>query len=168
VLGLVAASVLGGATAASASGGAPKGAGWQRFQQEPFDYAAGQVCSFPVHADVARDEEFIRTLATNPDGTAKKVEITGPLDLLYHNLDNGKTFLANLSGTGWITYEADGTQSWFVVGPFSVSFFAGNPYHRQGEFLLDGVTVLIVPPDHNARVASHHGPAERSICAALS
>lgn len=161
----VAAAVAAVALPANAGAAAP-GGGWQQAHYGPVTEAPGDVCSFMLHSEPVRQDVWFTTTATYPDGSPKTQLFVGPLYVRFTSVESGAAVVENLSGSALIDYDVDGTQTWYVIGPFSVGFHAGDQYHPPGEFVLDGFTKLILHPARQYQLAAHYGPST-DVCAAL-
>lgn len=148
-------------TTATASGG------WQRAVYGPYTEAAGTDCAFTLHVDVVRQDVWYRTIDIYPNGSPKDQIFVGPLYQRYTNKATGTSLVGNLSGSAEIHYDPDGTQHWYVLGPFGVTFNTGNPYHGPGEYIIGGLTVLVLHAGNVPQVTFHDGPIE-DVCTALS
>ncbi|HEU5266978.1 MAG TPA: hypothetical protein VFU35_09760 [Jatrophihabitans sp.] len=140
--------------------------GWRPYRYGPFTDPAGTVCRFPLRGEIVRQDVWYRTSDSYPGGDPKDQLFIGPLYIRYINETNGKDLVANLSGSASIHYDRDGTQFWYAVGPFGLTFHPGNPYHRPGEYVIGGVTELEVHPGLVPQIRYHRGPIQ-SVCAAL-
>lgn len=140
--------------------------GWRRYRYGPFTDPAGSVCRFRLRGEIVRQDVWYRTSDTYPNGDPRDQVFIGPLYIRYVNETNGKSLVANESGSASIHFDRDGTQFWYAVGPFGLTFHPGNPYHRAGEYVIGGITELEIHPHLVAQIRYHHGPI-RSICAAL-
>jgi len=145
----------------------PPGPGWEQITFGSVTNPAGDVCSFTLRGEPVSQDVWFKTIATYPDGSPKSQVFVGPLFYRFTNVESGASSVEDLSGDAVINTGPDGTQTWYVIGPFSVGFHAGNPYRAPGELVLDGATKLILHPGRVAEVAAHHGPTT-DVCAKLS
>lgn len=140
--------------------------GWHRYPYGPFTDPAGTVCRFTLRGEIVRQDVWYRTSDTYRDGDPRDQLFIGPLYIRYINPTNGKSLVANLSGSASVHYDTDGTQFWYVVGPFGLTFHPGNPYHRSGEYVLGGLTELEIHPVLGPQIRYHRG-LTRNVCTAL-
>lgn len=82
---------------------------WEPYRTEPFEVAAGTRCAFTLRGDVLKDREEIRTFASFPDGSPRVQVIRGPLVMRFTNVESGMSVVRDLSGTGALVYEPDGS-----------------------------------------------------------
>lgn len=75
-------------------------------------FAAGEVCSFPVHLESIEDQG---TITTFPDG---HILVTGRFVVRVTDLLTGKSIDVNASGPFELRFQADGTTSFDTHGPF--------------------------------------------------
>jgi len=167
LLTAVAAAITVVAATPDAATARPPGPGWEPVTFGPVTNPAGDVCSFTLRGEPVSQDVWFKTLATYPDGSPKAELGVGPLYYRFTNVESGASSVEDISGSALIDFAPNGTQTWYVVGPFSVGFHAGNPYHEPGEFVLDGVTKLILHPGHVAELAANHDP-HTDVCAKLS
>lgn len=98
------------------------------------EYAAGDVCSFPVSVRNVTDQSLLHTLGDNT------VFITGHLVQKVTNLTTGQATTVNASGSLRITFDENGADL-VGHGPILYTFFeldVGGP----GLFLLTGEQVF--------------------------
>lgn len=164
---VAAAGLLAAALTATAAPAGASPAGWQRYEYGPFTEPAGTACAFTLTGDPVRQDVRYLTTDTYPNGDPEDQFWTGPLYIRYTNESNGKAMVGNLSGSAVIHYDPDGTQHWYVIGPFGATFHTGNPYHAAGEYILGGVTDMILHGGTVAQIAFHRGPST-DVCRALS
>jgi hypothetical protein len=152
------------APAAAAQQGGPLG--WRRYHYGPFTEPAGTACRFTLRGQTVRQDVWYRTSDRYANGDPRDQVFIGPLYTRYINQATGKSIVGNLSGSASIHYDRDGTQLWYVVGPFGITFHPGNPYHRPGEYILSGLTELDIHHGTMPQIRYHRGPTE-NVCAAL-
>ncbi|MGF1430345.1 hypothetical protein [Kitasatospora sp. LaBMicrA B282] len=172
VAALAAAAVLLAAPLAQAQGtqaaAAQGGGGWRPFRSQPEDDPAGTVCSFHLHLGIVSDGEEVKTAATYPDGSPKKLLFRGPLVVSYTNLDTGRTVVRDQSGRGALSYLPDGSHLWVIppASHLSVTVHPGDPYLAPGEYLYSGgVRMLVHPGDQPQVLTQHQG---EDLCRTLS
>src|SRR5262245_27025190 len=73
--------------------------GWERTCTPPFVIPAGDICTFEVKGDIVRDNEWMRTPATYPDGSPRVQDFKGLLVIRYTNTSNHKTIVRDATGT---------------------------------------------------------------------
>jgi len=145
----------------------PPGPGWEKITFGSVTNPAGDVCSFTLRGEPVSQDVWFKTIANLPGRITEVSGVRRTTVLPVHQRRVGASSVEDLSGDAVINTAPDGTQTWYVVGPFSVGFHAGNPYRAPGELVLDGATKLILHPGHVAEVAAHHGPTT-DVCAKLS
>jgi hypothetical protein len=158
---LVAAAASAGATGADSSSVV-----WQPLRSEPITVAAGLACTFPLHLEPVVDEEEIATFATFPDGTPRVQAVRGGLRTRFTNLDTGVSVERDLDGIGVISYEADGSNTWYFSGPAAVGFRPTDGY-PAGFYVLDGFHVVHTAPERTNREMRVDAGSEENICDAL-
>lgn len=163
VLG-VAMVLLGAAPAGAAGGG---GDGWQPYRSHNFVDPAGTVCAFGLEGQDVRDGELIRTLAVDGAGNPTVQEITGPLVFRYTNESTGASVERDLSGTAWLYYAADGSQTWVGDGHLGLGIHQGDPYMSPGYRVLSGRYVLHIHAGHEPQTLWLDGTQE-DLCRTLS
>jgi hypothetical protein len=144
------------ATATPATAATAAGSGWVPAPSAPFDRAAGELCDFPIHGQPIVDEVRKRTLRSNPDGTPAAELYAGRLVVRVTDTANGRFYDADASGTALITYAADGSSTWYVVGPVLVGFRAGSGNLPRGLYVLDGVYRLAFSPSGEKTLIGRH------------
>uniref|UniRef100_UPI0005A76826 hypothetical protein n=1 Tax=Streptacidiphilus neutrinimicus TaxID=105420 RepID=UPI0005A76826 len=152
-----------GAAAASADQPGP----WQPYHRGTITDPAGSACAFALTGVPVADREKIRTLAVDASGEPTEQEITGQLVVRYTNESNGRSADENLTGTGWLYYHADGSQTWVISGHLGMGIHPGNPYSPPGYWILSGRITLQIDAAHHPDVVSHEGTTE-DLCAELS
>jgi hypothetical protein len=161
---LVAAAMIGVPVAATAS--TPRTTGWQRYPYASVTEPAGTACTFALRVDPVRQDVRYLTTASYPDGDPEDQIWAGPLYMRYTDEANGKSLVADLSGTAYIHYDPDGTQHWYGIGPFGLAVHPGNPYLAAGEYVASGVTVLVLHAGTTPELTFHSRPL-RDVCAEL-
>jgi hypothetical protein len=73
---------------------------------EFIEFAAGELCDFPVRIDVLVNKEFGTTFF-DADGQPTRTLVSGRLILRLVNLDTSKSTVVNASGPGLVVYEGD-------------------------------------------------------------
>ncbi len=124
--------------AAQASSG-----GWVPAPAEPFDRPAGVLCDAPIHAEPIVDEVVKKVVRTSPLRELYK----GPLIVRVTNTDTGRYYDAEASGSAYVAYGDDGSQTWHVVGPVLASFREGLGNLPRGLYIIDGVYRLAIAAD---------------------
>ncbi|WP_042414803.1 hypothetical protein [Streptacidiphilus anmyonensis] len=140
---------------------------WQPYRSSTFTDPAGNACAFTLTGVPVADREKIRTLAVDGSGAPTEQEITGQLVVRYTNESTGRSVDENLTGTAWLYYHADGSQTWVVSGHLGLGIHPGNPYSAPGYWILTGHLTLQIDAAHHPYVASHDGPTE-DLCADLT
>jgi hypothetical protein len=162
---VIAAGMIG--TPVVANAGTPEGTTWQSYHYDTFTEPAGSACTFELQGDPLRQDVRFLTSASYPDGAPKDQIWAGPLYMRYTNEANGNSLVADLSGTAYIHYDPDGTQHWYVLGPFGMTVHPGNPYLAAGEYVVGGVTVLVLHDGKTPELRFHQGPLQ-DVCDELS
>lgn len=137
----LATTALVGAAPASAASGTGSG-GWTPAPSAPWDTAAGARCDFPVHGEPVVDEVVSRVVERNEDGSTKSAVYKGDLVIRVTNTDTAASYDADASGSALITYKADGSQHWSVVGPVFVGFRENGGNVARGLYIIDGLYTL--------------------------
>jgi hypothetical protein len=143
------------------------GDGWFRAIQGPFADAAGQECDFPVSGANTVDQVYGKTTQTFPDGTPKQQIFAGPLIYTVTNTDNGRSHIADASGTAVIDYAADGSQVWYVVGPVILNARTGRTNLPRGIWVVNGIYTLAFDASGHGTVTLIHG-TEHNVCTDIS
>ena len=139
---------------------------WQPLRSEPITVQAGLACTFPLHLEPVIDEEEIATIATFPDGTPRLQAVKGDLRTRFTNLDTGASVERDLDGLGVISYETDGSNTWYFFGPAAVGFRPTDDY-PAGFYALDGFHVIHTEPERANREMRVDAGTEENICNAL-
>ncbi len=159
-----------GSSVASRAGTAKSHTRWTRYHQADFSYAAGEACSFGVHAKVVRDREYYKNVAFYSDGTVKIQLFKGPLVVNYKNDATGKTIRKNLSGRAFEEFNPDGSFSSITVqsGHFGTSLPAGSQ-PAKGLYRVGGrwSSLTINPDGTRTVVLGPHGTIE-NLCVELA
>lgn len=149
--------------AAAPNGSAPPAAGWFPVPTTPEDIPAGLLCDAPTHLEAIVDHVFERILTTNPDGSPRLVQFTGPLVLrLTNNLTRIFTDV-DASGSANVVTEDDGSQTWFVVGPALFGFREGHGNLPRGLYRLDGVYRVRISATRELTLTMPHG-TQQNVC----
>jgi hypothetical protein len=141
--------------------------GWEPTSTPPFVIPAGQICTFEVKGDIVRDNEFMRTLATYPDGSPKVQDFKGLLVIRYTNTSNHKTIVRDATGTMRLIFLADGTRIFQLHGNNAVPIKLTNVGFPGGDYIVHGDFVMIVHPDGNRELPVRLGRME-NICQTLA
>lgn len=108
---------------------------WVPAPSEPYDRAAGELCDVPIHAEPIVDEVIKKVVRTEP----LREVYTGRLVIRVTNTGTGRSFDANASGTSYVAYAADGSQTWYAAGPVLIGFREGAGNLPRGLWVIDGV-----------------------------
>jgi hypothetical protein len=73
---------------------------------EFIEFAAGELCAFPVRIDVLVNKEYGTTFF-DAAGQPTRTLVSGRLILRLVNLDTSKSIVVNASGPGLVVYEGD-------------------------------------------------------------
>lgn len=132
----------------------------------PFDYVAGDVCAFPVHAEFPVDEQRALT-RTTAGGTTYQV-VTGRLVGVVTNTATGRSVRRDLSGVGLSRATPDGAFQLAVQGAALIGFHGGDrPAHQlEVNGANSSVVVSFTATGQRTRVVQH-GPYE-DLCRTLS
>lgn len=117
--------------------------GWVPAPTEPSDRAAGVVCDGPIHTEPIVDEVVKKVVQTSPLRELYK----GPLIVRVTNTDTGAYYDADASGSAYVAYGDDGSQTWYVVGPVLAGFREGAGNLPRGLYIIDGVYRLAIAAD---------------------
>jgi hypothetical protein len=118
----------------------------------PTDYAAGELCAFPVRIEAVINQEYGITFPVAEDGTQRTI-VSGRLVMMITNLATDESLTVNVSGPGVFTFGADGLS---IDGGGNWLFYlfatdAGGPgiWVTSGRVRLEagesGVTALTMP-----------------------
>jgi hypothetical protein len=126
------------AAEAAASEPAPLSGGWHgpevtHPKQPEVNYARGEVCPFPTHAEFPV-VEMVQKTWTNDNGDPVYAIISGPLIMEVTNEDTGKTVRRDLSGTGTLSYPEPGNTGTHVLsgGDWGVGLHTDDrPVHNK-------------------------------------
>jgi len=91
---------------------------------EFIEFAAGDLCAFPVRIDVLVNQEYGTTFV-DESGQPTHTIVTGRLVLRLVNLDTSTSVVVNASGPGLVEYEGDNIR-----------------------VTLRGPSLIFLPPDH--------------------
>jgi hypothetical protein len=149
--------------AAAPNGSAPPAAGWFPVPTTPEDIPAGLLCDAPTHLEAIVDHVFERILTTNPDGSPRLVQFTGPLVLRLTNNLTGVFTDVDASGSANVVTEEDGSQTWFVVGPALFGFREGHGNLPRGLYRLDGVYRVRISATRELTLTMPHG-TQQNVC----
>jgi hypothetical protein len=160
VVAAVACACAGAASAAGGSGWSE----WQPYRSQPYTYAAGDVCAFPVSVAFPVDREQMRS---RTDASGHTIyEVTGALFTRVTNLDTGASVVRNISGKGFFDYAPDGSFALEVQGHAMSGFHAGDtPAHEL--LVFSGNTVVSFAPDGSRSLTQQQGTAE-DLCRTLA
>ena len=140
-----AATILAMALLAMSAGGVAAGKpDKEPLDAPPLEFAAGDVCDFPLLIETTANKEQLKTFYDR-DGNAVRQILTGKLRTLVTNLTTMETFAANTSGPGkfipnaartltvigggpWLTYlfpsDVTGAALWLTKGRIRLEFDA--------------------------------------------
>ncbi|MEW2374503.1 hypothetical protein AB0883_00150 [Micromonospora sp. NPDC047812] len=130
---------------------------WVPAPQEAFEMPAGARCDFAVRVRPVVDEVRKLVLETYPDGAPKRELYTGALVNRVTNLETGATSLADASGTSLVTYDTDGSMTWYVVGPVLLGFRENAGSLPRGLWLVDGVFRVEFTPTYDKTITMVRG-----------
>jgi hypothetical protein len=175
---LMAAATVLTATALVAAGAGPAAAGtaqpaaaqidgWQRVVTQPFTSPAGDLCPFALHSEPLVDLVYVRTTATFPDGSPQRQQYAGPL-IVRLSSATGASIVRNLSGAAIVTYAADGSYDFRIIGPAAVGFRAYRGDNLPtGFYVLSGIHVVHFAADGIRTLTVDRG-TEENVCATLA
>jgi hypothetical protein len=169
---LTAAALVGTAAGPAVAGTAQPAAvhidGWQRVVTQPFTSPAGDLCPFALHSEPLVDQVYVRTTATFPDGSPQRQQYAGPLIVRLTNADTGASIVRNLSGAAVVTYAADGSYDFRMIGPAAVGFRAYQGDNLPtGFYVLRGIHVVHFAAD-GTRTLTVDGGTEENVCVTLA
>ena len=134
---------------------------------EPLEFAAGEVCAFPVRIE-AVDSKNKAVTFTDEDGNPVRQIITGTLRMRVTNLATGESLVVNVSGPGFLTFTADGLATVTLGGRGLLFLRAGIDAPPAGVFLVSGRLVLAIgPAGEVTEIVSRTGQLQ-DLCAALA
>ena len=163
---LLAAAIV-AVTVGPASASAPGGGGWEPTSTPPFVIPAGQVCAFELKGDIVADREWMRTVATFPDGSPQVQDFTGLLVIRYTNTSNQRTVVRDASGSMRVYALPDGTKIWQLHGNNAVPVRAANTGFPGGDYITHGDFVLIDHPNRVRDIPVRLGTME-NLCQTLA
>jgi hypothetical protein len=143
------------------------GSGPIRFpaDNQPADFAAGELCAFPVHVAILRDQETI-TMWFDGSGNPEHLLITGPLVLGVSNASTGRTIDLNVPGPVQIDLASDGSSTWTFYGPSMIGGLPA-PLPGGGLYLNNGPVRMSDSAANEVTILSQHGHAA-DLCGPLS
>jgi hypothetical protein len=153
--------------AAAAPGGAHDGGGWEPTSTPPFVHPAGQICSFEVKGDIVADREWMRTVATFPDGSPRVQDFAGVLVIRFTNTSNNRSIVRDASGTIRVYRLPDGTRIQQFHGNNALPVKAGNTGFPGGDYITRGDFVVIDRPGGVREVPVQLGTME-NLCKTLA
>jgi hypothetical protein len=135
---------------------------------EPFELAAGEICSFGVFVEPIVNKQVVKTFPPKPNGDIVQLA-TGAFVTRLTNTSTDKSITVNISGPGRFTLHPDGSVTLEASGRWSFFFFAGDLGENAGAtaFINSGRVVLSIAPDGSLTLVSQSGH-EEDICALLS
>ena len=152
--------------AAAAPDGGGNG-GWGPTSTPPFVLPAGQICSFEVKGDIVADREWMRTLATFPDGKPRVQDFRGVLVIRFTNTGNGRSVVRDATGTIRVYSLADGTRIQQLHGHNALPVRAANTGFPGGDYITHGDFVVIDRPGGVREVPVQLGTME-NLCKTLA
>ncbi len=148
-----AATILAVALLAMSAGGVAAGKpDKEPLDAPPVEFAAGEVCDFPLLIEFTANKEQLKTFFDR-DGNIVRELITGKLRTLITNLTTMETFAANVSGPLKLIPNADGTLTLLGGGP-SLLFFFPTDVTGAGLWLTKGRVRLEFDADFNVYEAA--------------
>jgi hypothetical protein len=131
---------------ALSTGGAAAG----KPDKEPLDaptdeYAAGEICGFPIRVEYPTNKEFIKTFY-DADGEVVRQIVTGQLTVRVTNLVTMESLDANVSGPGRFIPNPDGTLTIVATGNWVLYTFATD-VTGAGIWLTTGRMRLVIGLD---------------------
>ncbi|MFI7546806.1 hypothetical protein [Actinoplanes sp. NPDC049599] len=151
--------------AAAPDGGG--GGGWEPTSTPPFVLAAGQICSFEVKGDIVADREWMRTLATFPDGSPRVQDFRGVLVIRFTNTGNGRSVVRDATGSIRVYSLADGSRIQQLHGHNALPVRAANTGFPGGDYITHGDFVVIDRPGGVREVPVQLGTME-NLCKTLA
>lgn len=164
---VAAAAVPATAAPGDAAPGRPAGGGWEPTSTPPFVLPAGQICPFELKGDIVADREWMRTLATFPDGSPQVQDFAGVLVIRFTNTGNGRSVVRDASGTIRMYKLADGTRIQQLRGHNALPVRAGNTGFPGGDYITSGDFVVIDRPGGVREVPVRLGTME-NLCKTLA
>jgi hypothetical protein len=102
-------------------------------------------CAFDIDVKVVRNNEYV-TSFYDANGNLARQLVNGALVVTLTNLQNGRAITVNISGPGYLTFNADGSILERLEGNSAV-FFPGSFWLTSGrvdeKILPDGTAVLL-------------------------
>jgi hypothetical protein len=127
---------------------------------EDREFAAGEVCPFPVGMEVLVNREKLLTFS---DG---RQQISGTLKLRLINRETGESLVVNASGPATATIEGN-LQTFEARGPLWLFLFPGEP-GGPGMFLYKGNTTFTLDLTTGAVTSIVSRGTRRDLCAELA
>ena len=153
--------------AAAPADTAPGGSGWEPTSTPPFVLPAGQICSFELKGDIVADREWMRTVATFPDGKPQVQDFAGVLVIRFTNTSNQRSVVRDASGTIRVYNLPDGTRIQQLRGNNALPVRAGNAGFPGGDYITRGDFVVIDRPGGVREVPVQLGTTE-NLCKTLA
>jgi hypothetical protein len=122
---------------------------------QPADFAAGELCAFPVHVGVVVDRETI-SLWLDADGNPSHLLITGALVLSVTNTDTDASVELNVPGPVRIDMNPDGSSLWTFYGPSLIGGLPA-PLPGGGLYMNRGAVVMWDTAANEVAILSQHG-----------
>ncbi|MEU4622332.1 hypothetical protein AB0G04_20490 [Actinoplanes sp. NPDC023801] len=159
------------ASAAPAPAPAPEralsGGGWEPTSTPPFVLPAGQICPFELKGDIVADREWMRTVATFPDGKPQVQDFAGVLVIRFTNTSNKRSVVRDATGTIRVYHLPDGTRIQQLHGHNALPVRAANTGFPGGDYITSGDFVVIDRPGGVREVPVRLGKME-NLCKTLA
>ena len=153
--------------AADRAGDRPAGDGWEPTSTPPFVLPAGQICAFELKGDIVADREWMRTVATFPDGRPQVQDFVGVLVIRFTNTANHRTVVRDASGSIRVYSLPDGTRIQQFRGNNALPVRAANTGFPGGDYITRGDFVVIDRPGGVREVPVRLGTME-NLCKTLA
>ena len=135
----------------------------------PIDFAAGVVCTFPMHVTFF-DNHVVQRTWSNDAGQPVFATATGTLKMRVTNTATGRSVVSDISGNGTYSYPGDGS---FILSGNEFAAFMRTGDSPPNELLVIGkngfaaVRVATVNGKATKTVLTLKGPHE-NLCPALA
>ncbi len=130
-------------------------------ENEPLEFAAGEVCPFAVKLEPVANKEMIKTF---PNG---RQMINGRLTARVTNLDANRSMVVNISGPGTFT-ELENDRLRLVLRGRNLLFSFESDVLGAGLFLTTGRVVAVLDLATETIVSHQHRGRAIDLCARLA
>jgi len=137
---------------------APERSPW--IAPDPFEFAAGEACTFPVRLEVTANGAYTLSYVDGNGNPDHAISI-GRIFVRLTNVDDpSKSIEVNISGPGFTTFHDDGSQT-FVLSGVSLPLEPGTLYVSRGPIVQE------IDSDGNVTSTSLPQGTSKDICALI-